>query len=177
MYLHKPAESLLLHGSNRHWHKDVHFCAPQDFQFRQMKKIRVFESSADLPKERSSLLAISNKYGLTFAGKDEMLKVFWTRDVIAAGRLEGNPNDTGMNAHANSTLFCCDWAQTHVCFMCVSSVECSCAVTVTVGVAMHHIALSSDELTLSVCGTGDTAELTMDFYDVRTFLNKVIQLS
>uniref|UniRef100_A0A8C1HPE9 Nuclear pore complex protein Nup214 n=1 Tax=Cyprinus carpio carpio TaxID=630221 RepID=A0A8C1HPE9_CYPCA len=124
---------------------DVHFCAPQDFQFRQMKKIRVFESSADLPKERSSLLAISNKYGLTFAGKDEMLKVFWTRDVIAAGRLEGNPNDT---------------------------VECSCAVTVTVGVAMHHIALSSDELTLSVCGTGDTAELTMDFYDVRTFLNK-----
>uniref|UniRef100_A0A8C2IW49 Nuclear pore complex protein Nup214 n=1 Tax=Cyprinus carpio TaxID=7962 RepID=A0A8C2IW49_CYPCA len=110
-----------------------------------MKKIRVFESSADLPKERSSLLAISNKYGLTFAGKDEMLKVFWTRDVIAAGRLEGNPNDT---------------------------VECSCAVTVTVGVAMHHMALSSDELTLSVCGTGDTAELTMDFYDVRTFLNK-----
>ncbi|XP_052411630.1 nuclear pore complex protein Nup214 isoform X3 [Carassius gibelio] len=117
----------------------------KDFQFRQMKKIRVFESSADLPKERSSLLAISNKYGLTFAGKDEMLKVFWTRNVIAAGRLEGNPNDT---------------------------VECSCAVTVTVGLAMHHMALSSDELTLSVCGTGDTAELTMDFYDVRTFLNK-----
>lgn len=117
----------------------------KDFQFRQMKKIRVFESSVDLPKERSSLLAISNKYGLTFAGKDEMLKVFWTRDVIATGRLEGNPNDT---------------------------VECSCAVTVTVGVAMHHMALSSDELTLSVCGTGDTSELTLDFYDVRTFLNK-----
>uniref|UniRef100_A0A673JVF6 Nuclear pore complex protein Nup214 n=1 Tax=Sinocyclocheilus rhinocerous TaxID=307959 RepID=A0A673JVF6_9TELE len=117
----------------------------KDFQFRQMKKIRVFESSADLPKERSSLLAISNKYGLTFVGKDETLKVFWTRDVIAAGRLEGNPNDT---------------------------VECSCAVMVTVGVAMHHMALSSDELTLSVCGMGDTAELTLDFYDVRTFLNK-----
>uniref|UniRef100_A0A671RFP4 Nuclear pore complex protein Nup214 n=1 Tax=Sinocyclocheilus anshuiensis TaxID=1608454 RepID=A0A671RFP4_9TELE len=132
----------------------------KDFQFRQMKKIRVFESSADLPKERSSLLAISNKYGLTFVGKDKTLKVFWTRDVIAAGRLEGNPNDTGMNAH------------THVCLMCVSSVECSCAVMVTVGVAMHHMALSSDELTLSVCGTGDTAELTLDFYDVRTFLNK-----
>ncbi|XP_073696657.1 nuclear pore complex protein Nup214 isoform X2 [Garra rufa] len=117
----------------------------KDFQFRQMKKIRVFESSADLPKERSSLLNISNKYGLTFAGKDRTLKVFWTRDVIAAGRLEGNPNDT---------------------------VECSSAVIVTVDMAMHHIALSSDELTLSVCGTGDAAELTMDFYDVRTFLNK-----
>lgn len=61
--------------------------------------------------------------------------------------------------------------------MCVSSVECSSAVIVTVDVEMHHIALSSDELTLSVCGTGDTAELTLDFYDVRTFLNKVIQFS
>uniref|UniRef100_A0A673KQ52 Nuclear pore complex protein Nup214 n=1 Tax=Sinocyclocheilus rhinocerous TaxID=307959 RepID=A0A673KQ52_9TELE len=109
----------------------------KDFQFRQMKKIRVFESSADLPKERSSLLTISNKYGLTFAGRDRTLKVFWTRDVIAAGHLEGNPNDT-----------------------------------VAVGVAMHHMALSSDELTLSVCRTGDAAELTLDFYDVRTFLNK-----
>uniref|UniRef100_A0A671MCP3 Nuclear pore complex protein Nup214 n=1 Tax=Sinocyclocheilus anshuiensis TaxID=1608454 RepID=A0A671MCP3_9TELE len=109
----------------------------KDFQFRQMKKIRVFESSADLPKERSSLLTISNKYGLTFAGRDRTLKVFWTRDVIAAGRLEGNPNDT-----------------------------------VAVGVAMHHMALSSDELTLSVCGTGDAAELTLDLYDVRTFFNK-----
>ncbi|XP_050966024.1 nuclear pore complex protein Nup214 isoform X2 [Labeo rohita] len=117
----------------------------KDFQFRQMKKIRVFESSADLPRERSSLLTISNKYGLTFAGRDKTLKVFWTRDVIAAGRLEGNPNETA---------------------------ECSSAVVVTVDVEMHHIALSSDELTLSVCGTGDTAELTLDFYDVRTFLNK-----
>lgn len=87
---------------------DVHFCAPQDFQFRQMKKIRVFESSADLPKVRSCLLAISNKYGLTFVGKDEMLKVFWTSDVIAAGRLEGNPNDTGMNAHVNAAPLHCD---------------------------------------------------------------------
>ncbi|KAK9973941.1 hypothetical protein ABG768_022055 [Culter alburnus] len=70
----------------------------KDFQFRQMKKIRVFESSADLPKERSSLLSVSNKYGLTFVGRDQTLKVFWTRDVITAGRQEGNPNDTGVNA-------------------------------------------------------------------------------
>ncbi|XP_051750693.1 nuclear pore complex protein Nup214 [Ctenopharyngodon idella] len=117
----------------------------KDFQFRQMKKIRVFESSADLPKQRSSLLSVSNKYGLTFVGRDQTLKVFWTRDVIAAGRQEGNPNDT---------------------------VECSSAVTVTVDMAMHHMALSSDELTLSVCGVGGAADLTLDFYDVRTFLNK-----
>lgn len=46
----------------------------------------------------------------------------------------------------------------------------------TVDMAMHHMALSSDELTLSVCGVGGAADLTLDFYDVRTFLNKVIQL-
>ncbi|KAK7174075.1 hypothetical protein R3I93_003794 [Phoxinus phoxinus] len=117
----------------------------KDFQFRQMKKIRVFESCVDLPKPRSSLLCVSNKYGLTFAGRERALKVFWTRDVIAAGRQEGNPNDT---------------------------VECPSAATVTVAVAMHHMALSSDELTLCVCGASGSSDLTLDFYDVRTFLNK-----
>ncbi|XP_039517815.1 nuclear pore complex protein Nup214 isoform X1 [Pimephales promelas] len=117
----------------------------KDFQFRQMKKIRVFEASADLPKQRSSLLSVSNKYGLTFAGRDRALKVFWTRDVIAAGRQEGNPNNT---------------------------VECPSAATVTVAVAMHHIALSSDELTLCVCGASGASDLTLDFYDVRSFLKK-----
>ncbi|XP_077070020.1 nuclear pore complex protein Nup214 isoform X2 [Siphateles boraxobius] len=117
----------------------------KDFQFRQMKKIRVFESCVDLPKQRSSLLSVSNKYGLTLAGRDQTLKVFWTRDVIAAGRQEGNPNET---------------------------VQCSSAATVTVAVAMHHMALSSDELTLCVCGASESSDLTLDFYDVRSFLNK-----
>ncbi|XDV19642.1 hypothetical protein PO909_025080, partial [Leuciscus waleckii] len=117
----------------------------KDFQFRQMKKIRVFEACVDLPKQRSSLLCVSNKYGLTFAGRERDLKVFWTRDVIAAGRQEGNPNHT---------------------------VECSSAATVTVAVAMHHMALSSDELTLCVCGASESSDLTLDFYDVRTLLKK-----
>ncbi|XP_073807812.1 nuclear pore complex protein Nup214 isoform X2 [Danio rerio] len=117
----------------------------KDFQFRQMKKIRVFESCADLPKERCSLLCVSNRYGLTIAGRERTLKLFWTRDVIAAGRTEGNPNDT---------------------------VECACAVTADMDVCLHHISLSSDELSLCVCGSGDAAELIMHFYDMRSFLNK-----
>ncbi|XP_051544894.1 nuclear pore complex protein Nup214 isoform X2 [Myxocyprinus asiaticus] len=120
----------------------------KDFQFRQMKKIRVFESPQDLPKERSSLLVISNRYGLTCTARDKTLKVFLTKDIISAARVEGNTNDI---------------------------VESVSAVTVTVDVWIHHMALSSDELTLSVCGTTDAADLTLDFYDVRTFFNKVRQ--
>lgn len=60
-----------------------------------MKKIRVFDSPEDLPKGRSGLLAISNKYGLTFVGLDRTLKVFLTKDIIAVGKVEGNPNEIG----------------------------------------------------------------------------------
>ncbi|XP_057207487.1 nuclear pore complex protein Nup214 isoform X2 [Triplophysa rosa] len=117
----------------------------KDFQFRQLKKIRLFAPPGDLPKERSNLLAVSNKYGLTFAGQDGTLKVFLTRDVMAVGHVEANPNEIVENVSA---------------------------VTVSVHMSMHHLALSSDELTLSVCGMQDAAELTVDFYDVRTFYNK-----
>ncbi|XP_053341871.1 nuclear pore complex protein Nup214 isoform X1 [Clarias gariepinus] len=120
----------------------------KDFQFRQMKKIRVFDSPDVLPTERSSLLAISNKFGLTFAGRDKTLKVFVTDDIIAAGRVSGNTNEI------------------------VEGVTCQ---TVTLDLPMHHLALSSDELTLSVCGTNEETPLTLDFYDVRTFFNKTRQ--
>lgn len=60
-----------------------------------MKKIRVFDSPDDLPRERSSLLAVSNKYGLTFVGQGRALKVFVTDDIIAAGKVSGNPNEIG----------------------------------------------------------------------------------
>uniref|UniRef100_A0AAQ4S143 Nuclear pore complex protein Nup214 n=1 Tax=Gasterosteus aculeatus aculeatus TaxID=481459 RepID=A0AAQ4S143_GASAC len=46
----------------------------KDFQFRQMKKTRVFDPAEDLPRERSSLLTISNKFGLTFVGLDRTFK-------------------------------------------------------------------------------------------------------
>ncbi|XP_031433643.1 nuclear pore complex protein Nup214 isoform X2 [Clupea harengus] len=120
----------------------------KDFQFRQMKKIRVFDSPEDLPKGRSGLLAISNKYGLTFVGLDRTLKVFLTKDIIAVGKVEGNPNEI------------------------VEGVK---ALEVSVELPLHHVALSCDELTLSVCGMSEEAGLSMAFYDVRTFLNKARQ--
>lgn len=42
--------------------------------------------------------------------------------------------------------------------------------------ALHHLALSCDELTLSVCGLSEEAGLSLMFYDVRTFMNKVTTL-
>ncbi|XP_047665479.1 nuclear pore complex protein Nup214 isoform X5 [Tachysurus fulvidraco] len=117
----------------------------KDFQFRQMKKIRVFASPDDLPRGRSSLLAISNKFGLTFVSQGKALKVFVTDDIISAGKVTGNPNEI------------------------VEGVQCQ---ALTVDLPVHHLALSSDELTLSVCGASEEASLTLDFYDVRTFFNK-----
>uniref|UniRef100_A0A8C8GEW7 Nuclear pore complex protein Nup214 n=1 Tax=Oncorhynchus tshawytscha TaxID=74940 RepID=A0A8C8GEW7_ONCTS len=98
----------------------------QDFQFRQMKKTRVFDSPDDLPKDRSSLLAISNKFGLTFVGLDKKIKVYPLADVA-------------------------------------------------VELPVHNLGLSSDELTLSVSGMSEECGLSLDFYDVRTFINKARQ--
>ncbi|KAI5615744.1 nuclear pore complex protein Nup214 [Silurus asotus] len=120
----------------------------KDFQFRQMKKIRVFNSPEDLPRERSNLLAISNKFGLLFAGQGRTLKVYLTDDIITAGRVSGNTNEI------------------------VEGVK---SQTLTLDLPMHHLALSSDELTLSVCGSSAETALTLDFYDVRTFFNTTRQ--
>lgn len=118
----------------------------KDFQFRQMKKARVFNPTEELPRERSNLLAISNKYGLTFVGYDKTFKVYFTADILAADRNDGNSNDIieGIAALAE----------------------------VTVDLSLHHLALSSDELTLSACGMTERESLSLTFYDVRTFINK-----
>lgn len=60
-----------------------------------MKKIRVFDSPDDLARERSSLLAVSNKFGLTFVGQGRALRVFVTDDIITAGRVSGSTNEIG----------------------------------------------------------------------------------
>ncbi|XP_008283793.1 nuclear pore complex protein Nup214 isoform X2 [Stegastes partitus] len=118
----------------------------KDFQFRQMKKTRVFEPAEDLPKDRSSLLTISNKYGLTFVGLGRTFKVYSTQSILAADKVDGNSNEVvkGIPAVAE----------------------------VTVELDLHHLALSCDELTLSVCGVSGEAGLSLTFYDVRTLINK-----
>uniref|UniRef100_A0A8C7XN35 Nuclear pore complex protein Nup214 n=1 Tax=Oryzias sinensis TaxID=183150 RepID=A0A8C7XN35_9TELE len=102
----------------------------KDFQFRQLKKVEVFEPPEHLPKDRSSLLTVSNKYGLTFVGLDRTFKVYQTQDILSADKF----------------------------------------IHVTVELALHHLALSCDELTLSVCGVAE-GNLFLTFYDVRTFIN------
>uniref|UniRef100_A0A8C7U3P5 Nuclear pore complex protein Nup214 n=1 Tax=Oncorhynchus mykiss TaxID=8022 RepID=A0A8C7U3P5_ONCMY len=116
----------------------------QDFQFRQMKKTRVFDSPDDLPKDRSSLLAISNKFGLTFVGLDKKIKVYRTRDILAADKVDGNSNEISKNRRL-------------------------------LMLPVHNLGLSSDELTLSVSGMSEESGLSLDFYDVRTFINKARQ--
>ncbi|XP_041667054.1 nuclear pore complex protein Nup214 [Cheilinus undulatus] len=118
----------------------------KDFQFRQMKKARVFNPSDELPKERSSLLSISNKYGLTFVGLEKTFKVYLTQDILAADKNDGTSNEIveGIAALAE----------------------------VTVDLSLHHLALSCDELTLSACGMSVSEGLSLTFYDVRTFMNK-----
>ncbi|XP_061658014.1 nuclear pore complex protein Nup214 [Syngnathoides biaculeatus] len=118
----------------------------KDFQFRQMKKAKVFEPSGEMPRERSSLLAISNKFGLTFAGSGEMFKVYRTQDILAADKQDGTSNTIVDGIAA--------------------------LVEVKVDLALHHIALSSDELTLSVCGASEEATVSVSFFDVRTFVNE-----
>ncbi|XP_016894404.2 nuclear pore complex protein Nup214 isoform X2 [Cynoglossus semilaevis] len=118
----------------------------KDFQFRHMKKVRVFQAPEDLPRERSNLLAISNKFGLTFVGLNNTFKVYRTVDILAADKVDGNPNEI------------------------VDGV--SPVAEVTAELAVHHLALSCDDLTLSVCGVSEAAALSLTFYDVRTFLNK-----
>uniref|UniRef100_A0A674NQ51 Nuclear pore complex protein Nup214 n=1 Tax=Takifugu rubripes TaxID=31033 RepID=A0A674NQ51_TAKRU len=118
----------------------------KDFEFRQMKKARVFEPAEDLPKERSNLLKVSNKYGLTFVGFVRTFKVYQTQDILNADKSEGNSNEVveGITALAE----------------------------VTGELVLHHLDLSCDELTLSVCGTSAEGGLSLRFYDVRTFINK-----
>uniref|UniRef100_A0A8C5FTL0 Nucleoporin Nup159/Nup146 N-terminal domain-containing protein n=1 Tax=Gadus morhua TaxID=8049 RepID=A0A8C5FTL0_GADMO len=113
----------------------------KDFQFRQLKKIRVFDSPPDLPKDRSNLLAVSNKFGLIFVGLGRTVKVYVTQEILSVDKVVGNANDKSK-------------------------------IDVCLEHPLHNVALSSDELTLSVCGLSAEAALSITFYDVRTLMKQ-----
>lgn len=60
-----------------------------------MKKVRVFEPTEELPKDRSSLLTTSNKFGLTFVGLGRTFKIYLSGDILAADKVDGNSNEIG----------------------------------------------------------------------------------
>uniref|UniRef100_A0A674MFT8 Nuclear pore complex protein Nup214 n=1 Tax=Takifugu rubripes TaxID=31033 RepID=A0A674MFT8_TAKRU len=134
----------------------------KDFEFRQMKKARVFEPAEDLPKERSNLLKVSNKYGLTFVGFVRTFKVYQTQDILNADKSEGNSNEVGTDY-----IFTTSVQQYLHAFEGITALA-----EVTGELVLHHLDLSCDELTLSVCGTSAEGGLSLRFYDVRTFINK-----
>lgn len=143
-----------------------------------MKKVQVFEPADPMPKDKSSLLTISNKFGLTFVGLDRTFKVYLTQDILAADKADGNSYEVGKNMSIQIwftfypqryTAGCATW----YIFVCVLVKGIAALAEVTVELTLHHLALSCDELTLSVCGTAEEAGLFLTFYDVRTFLNKV----
>ncbi|XP_070532818.1 nuclear pore complex protein Nup214-like isoform X2 [Ptychodera flava] len=109
-----------------------------EFAFRQMCKVRVSDTKAG--KEAHHVLAVSNIYGYTFIGCDKGLKVIQTS---ALSRLDEDNDSSSI----------------------VDDVP--CIQEVALPVMPCHVAISSDNLTLSVCYKQSTT-IKANFFDIRS---------
>ncbi|XP_013420263.1 nuclear pore complex protein Nup214 isoform X2 [Lingula anatina] len=118
----------------------------KEFQFQQMCKVQVAARQTDsVPKHRSQLLAVSNKYGLTFVGVQEGFKVIKTIDLINADANESDKNKVVTDLPM--------WT------------------VVSTESAPTHLALSNDDMTLAVCVEREGLPLVL-LYDIRVFAEK-----
>uniref|UniRef100_A0A8C4R7R2 Nucleoporin Nup159/Nup146 N-terminal domain-containing protein n=1 Tax=Eptatretus burgeri TaxID=7764 RepID=A0A8C4R7R2_EPTBU len=72
----------------------IHFTVRRfDFQFKQMKRLRILEPPDELPCDRVSLLAVSNRFGLVFIGAPNSLRILSSAAVQNTNTIGGDINE------------------------------------------------------------------------------------
>ncbi|XP_078686877.1 uncharacterized protein LOC144919337 isoform X10 [Branchiostoma floridae x Branchiostoma belcheri] len=120
----------------------------KEFSFRQMCKLRVSDqpfSDDSSSVGRYSLIAVSNMYGITYVGSPTDLKVIQTSEV-------GKIHHSNTSGDINTVVENLPMKRFPI-------------------PSIHHLGLSCDELTLSVCHTREDS-LALSLYDTRAFLGK-----
>ncbi|XP_038063671.1 nuclear pore complex protein Nup214-like isoform X2 [Patiria miniata] len=122
-----------------------------NLRFHQLTRLRIFDKKPETltPQQRCQLLAVSSKYGFTFVGCDTGLKILKTADI---SKLSDQHQDSPNTA-----------AKDYPCLK----------VTLSANAQPVNLALSPDDLILSVCYMTDSG-LLMALFDVRTLVYKSI---